>query len=149
MGVHPYWYEQPFESTTEATLKRLQQRVFDAGEFNPVIAIPKFPFPNGEANSHGFRTIEEVVEESAEEGTRSILDIECFSGHQAAGCTSIISAEMCEFLFGTMEPDAALVRDRLPVSEAWNELDRGECLHLIAKNRAGPKIVFFWGLSFD
>ena len=61
MGAEPWSYYVPFESSVEAALEKLRQRVFESGEFRGSEMHPATP--------------EEAMENMDADGTASILDI--------------------------------------------------------------------------
>src|SRR4051812_15780515 len=79
MGAEPYWYFEKFNGDVDATLQALRQREFKAGRYNPVIAFPfqLFPIgPDSPAPGAKHSSIEEAMEYSSADGTRSILDLD-------------------------------------------------------------------------
>jgi len=79
MGAEPYYYFVPYQADINAALRTLRQREFEAGRYNPVMPFPSRFLPLGpDSPSPGRRhdSIEEALEDSDADGTRSILDIE-------------------------------------------------------------------------
>ena len=77
MGAHPYWYFTAYEADLNAALAKLRRREFEAGRYNPVVPVIAFPIgPASRSPGAKHRSIDEAREAAAEDGTRSILDID-------------------------------------------------------------------------
>ena len=78
MGGHPYWYFVPYQGDLAKTLNALRDREFKAGRYNPVVPFPDFNNPDSfqKAPGAGHASIDDAREAAAEDGTRSILDVE-------------------------------------------------------------------------
>jgi hypothetical protein len=129
VGAHPYWYVVPYETDVEDALLKLRQREFQAGRYNPVTTFPEFPVPLDAATpGPQHRSIEEVLENMNEDGTRSILDITQvarlpFDGNQMPFCTAfpLADSEIVE-LFGTPQPKRQAVEANRSM---WDRIARG------------------------
>jgi hypothetical protein len=88
MGASPYWYFVKHQKNKQKALDDLRDREFQAGRYNPVITFPDFPVGrNAPAPGAGHASIEEAMEDAAEDGTRSILDIQAI-GDEPDFCTA-------------------------------------------------------------
>ena len=78
MGAEPYWYIEEFQPDVESTLHALRQREFEAGRYNPVVMFPSNLMPitaDSPAPGAQHASMEEAMDDSGEDGTRSILDL--------------------------------------------------------------------------
>ncbi len=147
MGADPYWYFVPYEPDIESALQKLRRREFEAGRYNPVIKSMRFPLsdpPPSPGRQHG--SIEAAIEDSAEDGTCSILDIRSV-GDAPGLCTAgpLPDDELLE-CFGTTKP----TREEVGASDGfWETVDRGEGLYIIVYKGNEPDEIFFGGYSFD
>lgn len=172
MGGHPYWYYTPYQTDINTTLQVLRQQEFAAGRYNPVISFLEFPI-TADSPSPGAQhsSIEDALEASDADGTRSILDLwqistipyaEAMEASTQDGmdllCTSFpLSADELICLFGTEQPTHALVESRLlasdqtddAVDDFWESIDRGTGRHIILYENENPVEIFFIGYSFD
>src|SRR5258707_9516919 len=105
MGAHPYYYFIKYQTDIEAALQDLRQREFEAGRYNPAQPFLRFPIrPHSAAPGAKHESIYEAIEEAAEDGTRSILDIETVSDWPDFCVASPLSEEDLEGHFGTKHP---------------------------------------------
>jgi hypothetical protein len=172
MGGHAYWYFTKYQIDVDTTLEVLRQREFTAGRYNPVISDIDFPITvDSLAPGSQHSSIEEAMEASEEDGTRSILDIlqissisysEALDASEKNGmdliCTTFaLSTEELNQLFNTDKPTHDLVEAVLVSSqqneeagdEFWESIDRGTCRHIVIYENDMPIEVFFAGYSFD
>ncbi len=147
MGAHPYYYFVEYQSNIEAALQDLRQREFEAGRYNPAQPCPRFPIrPDSPAPGPKHDSIYEAIEEAAEEGTRSILDIETVSDWPDHGVASPLSEEDVERYFGTSQPTKEMVSGKLKFLTA---IARGRCVYFTVFESGQPSELFFGGYSFD
>src|SRR6266568_1263911 len=105
MGAHPYYYSVKYQADVEAALQELRQREFEAGRYNPVEPFLEFPIHAGSpAPGAQHSSIDEAREESAEDGTRSILDIGCVAEEPDFCVAAPFSKEALVRSFGTAQP---------------------------------------------
>src|SRR3954469_25673979 len=77
MGAHPYWYFVKHQPDIGAALQELRDCEFAAGRYNPVMPFPDFPAnSNDPTTGVQHSSIDEAREDAAEDGTRSILDLD-------------------------------------------------------------------------
>ena len=147
MGGHPYYYFVEYQPDIELALQDLRQREFEAGRYNPAEPFPQFPIrPDSPAPGAQHESIYEAVEDAAEDGTRSILDIETVSDWPDFGVASPLSEEDLERYFGTQQPTKALVSQKL---RFLTSVKRGHCVYIIVFESGKPSELFFGGYSFD
>jgi hypothetical protein len=146
MGIESYWYFVNYESDIDAALRKLRLREFKAGRYNPVIPFPKFPVTaTSPAPGAKHSSIDEALEASGEDGTRSILDIiqtGVASDDYTAGALS--DDELISH-FGTTKP----TREMLEANPCFYEGQRGTAVYVIVYKNDKPNKIFFAGCSFD
>lgn len=147
MGAHPYYYFVEYQPDIEAALQDLRQCEFEAGRYNPAQPFPRFPIrPDSPAPGAKHGSIYEAIEEAAEDGTRSILDIETVSDWPDFGVASPFSEDDLERFFGTNQPTKELVSRRL---DFLASVKRGHCVYITLFESGKPTGLFFGGYSFD
>jgi hypothetical protein len=147
MGAHPYWYYEKFHGDVDAALQTLREREFKAGRYNPVIPFPDFPpGPDSPAPGAEHSTIEEALDEAAEDGTRSILDLDHVSDFPDFGAVSPVPEDVLLSLYGTTEPTREMVEQNF---EFLEEVERGQGVYVILYKNGKPHEVFFAGYSCD
>jgi hypothetical protein len=154
MGAHPYWYFVPYEDDFEAALQKLRLREFQAGRYNPVTPFQTFPVDlSAPAAGAKHASIEQVMEQGDEAGTRSILDIAQvapapFDGSGMPFMTAFpLAPSDVEGLFGTSKPTRKEVETNQPM---WDRIERGSAVYTVIFDEGGkPHEIFFGGYSFD
>jgi hypothetical protein len=147
MGGHPWWYLVPYQSDIEGALAQLKEREFEAGRYNPAIRFPPFPLtPDSPAPGPRHATIEEALDSSAEDGTRSILDMVSISDTTDYQVVSPLNELKLIELFGTTHPSRAQVETSDTLFEI---LERGKGVYLVVYEEGQPSEIFFAGYSFD
>jgi len=149
MGAELYWYFVPCNPDLNAALQALRQREFRAGRYNPVMPSlyrgfsigPDSPSPGAAHNS-----IEEALEDAAEDGTRSILDIQAVAAQPDFCVAAPLSAGLLESHFGTTRPTREMIENHMDFLE---DLERGHGVYLVAYKDGAPDEIFFAGYSFD
>ena len=149
MGAEPYWYFEKYEGNVSEALKALRAREFAAGRYNPVIASmwQLFPIgPNSPAPGAQHATIDEAREDAAEDGTRSILDLDHTSEEPDFCSVAPLPNSVLKSLYGTVQPTRAMVEANMDFME---EIERGQGVYIILYQGGQPYEVFFAGYSFD
>ena len=147
MGAHPYYYFVEYQPDIEAALQDLRQREFEAGRYNPAQPFPQFPVrldAPAPGAKHDF--IYEAMEAAAEDGTRSILDIESVSDWPEFGVASPLPEEDLERHFGTTQPTKEMISRKM---NFLGSVERGHCVYIIVFDSGEPSELFFCGYSFD
>src|SRR5579863_5029103 len=123
MGAEPYYYFVPYQPAADKALQELRQREFAAGRYNPVMPFLDFPVdarspaPGAEHDS-----IEEAMEASEEDGTRSILDLQTV-GDEPDFCVAWrLPDERLLDLFDTTEPTHEMIEQS---DGLFEDLERG------------------------
>ncbi len=148
MGGHAYWYFVPYESNVQHALDVLRDREFKAGRYNPVIRFLKFGGPDFFKQQPGakHRSIDDALSASAEDGTRSILDISRVGEHPDYSVAAPVPAERLRELVGTERPTRAMLDQ---ADDLFESIDRGQCVFVVVYEGDQPKELFFAGYSYD
>jgi hypothetical protein len=147
MGAHPYWYFEKYAGVVNESLQALRQREFQAGRYNPVIPFPDFP-PGPKSPSPGAQhaSIEDALEDSAEDGTRSILDLNHISEAPDFCAVTPLPDGVLHGLYGTVKPTRAMIEENMDFLE---DVERGQGVYILLYKDGQPDEVFFAGYSFD
>jgi hypothetical protein len=86
-----------------------------------------------------------VIDESAEEGTRSILDIERIGKKLDFGVAAPLPAKRLRELYDTDRPTHAMVDNH----EFFEDIPRGQCVYVVVYADGKPSELFFAGYSYD
>ena len=175
MGAHAYFYFTPHQDDLQVALAQLRQREFDAGRYDPGLAMAAVKNP-GQGISQMYQvtfplsetsiapgaqhdTIQSVFEDVTEDGTGSILDILGITEKPDIFSASPVPQETLIKLFGTKHPTRVQIEEillaypappDLPVEELfWDQLGRGQARYIITYESDRPDQIFFAGLSLD
>ncbi|QDU25429.1 hypothetical protein ETAA8_04970 [Anatilimnocola aggregata] len=147
MGSSPYWYFEKYNPDIDEALQTLRQREFLAGRYNPVILFPDYPVTaNSPAPGAGHDSIDAAREDAAEDGTRSILDMDHVAEEPEFCAVSPLPGEHLEELYGTAQPTRAMVENEMSFLE---DVDRGLGVYIILYRNGEPDEICFAGYSFD
>ena len=153
MGGEPYYYFVKYKSDIDAALQELRDREFNAGRYNPVFPdlFRLFPLrPDSPAPGPQHNSIQEALESTDADGTRSILDIDHVSEEPDFCAAAPLPPEELERLFGTEQPTSEMIRRSVEeTGELFEILQRGQCAYIIAYKDGRPDELFFAGYSFD
>ncbi len=147
MGAHPYWYTVKHQANKQKALDELREREFRAGRYNPVIPFLNFPVTDdapAPGAQHG--SIEEAMQDEAEDGTRSILDILAVSDEPDFCMAAPLPQEMLLSLYGTAEPTREMIEQNM---DFFEDLERGHCVYIVLYKDGQPDELYFAGYSFD
>lgn len=147
MGAHPYFYFVEYQPDIDAALQELREREFQAGRYNPAEPFLEFPLSaNSPSPGPQHESIYEAKEEAAEDGTRSILDIEDIADEPNFGVAAPLTEEQLEEYFGTVHPTKEMINQNMDFLES---IERGHCIYIIVFEKEKPSGLFFAGYSFD
>ena len=147
MGASPYWYFVNYEPDINLALQKLRRREFEAGRYNPVIPMLDFPLgPNPPSPGRQHESIEDAIEDSGEEGTGSILDIQSIGEVPDFCVAGPLSAEELEAVYGTAKPSREMVEANM---EFLDGLERGMGVYIVVFAKGQPKEILFAGYSVD
>ena len=147
MGAHPYFYFVEYQPDIDSALQELREREFDAGRYNPVEPFMEFPIgPNSPAPGAQHLSIEEAREDAAEDGTRSILDIEGIADEPNFCVAAPMQEEELKEHFGTTQPTREMITRNM---NFLGSIERGHCLFITVYKNGRPSELFFAGYSFD
>jgi hypothetical protein len=146
MGGHEWFYYVPYQPDVDKALQELKQIEFAAGRYNPVIRFLDFPLgPHSPSPGPGHSSIKAAIKASMEEGTRSILDMDCVS--RSPGYRKVCALPKQELLrlCGTTRPTHAMVEELLFLEDA----ERGQGTYIVLYEDDQPAEILFAGYSFD
>lgn len=148
MGGHPWFYFVEYEPDVNAALRKLRQREFEAGRYNPAVDFPEFPLTaDSPAPGAQHDSIDEAIEDADADGTRSILDMERVSDEPDYNAVAPMPRETLLELFGTERPSREMVDESDGLFELMDE--RGQGVYVIVYEGERPSEIFFAGYSFD
>jgi hypothetical protein len=147
MGGHAYWYFVPYEHDVQAALDKLRAREFAAGRYSPAIRYLEFEEPEftSQRPERRYSSIEAAIDACAEEGTRSILDIDRIGKTLGFGVAAPLPAKRLTELYDTDRPTHAMVDNH----EFFDDIPRGQCVYVIVYVDDKPSELFFAGYSYD
>jgi len=147
MGAEPYFYFVPYQNDIDAALQELRAREFQAGRYNPVMPFLQFPIGRqSPAPGAQHATIEEALEDSDADGTRSILDLHRVADEPDFGAVTPLDEGILEDLYGTSRPTHAMIERNMEFFEA---VDRGHGIYTVVYKDERPDEIFFAGYSYD
>ncbi len=164
MGSHPYVYLTPYQADLNAALQSLRQQEFAAGRYYPAVEAPwELPFPPTETSIGAqHASMEAALEDAADSGTGSILDIQGVAPAPSLLAASPLPDDDLLALWGTVQPSAMQLIDLLldgvsePVNPSfdvevdfWEQIGRGECRYIVLYEDEVPSLLFFVGYSLD
>jgi hypothetical protein len=147
MGASPYWYFVKYQPDLQQALDELREREFRAGRYYPVMDSPPYPVgPSSPVPGAGHPSIDEAREDAAEDGTRSILDIEAISDEPDVFRAAPLGADTLQALYGTTKPTRQMIEENMQFLE---DVDRGHCIYILTYKDRKPDEILFAGYSFD
>jgi hypothetical protein len=147
VGASPYWYVVKYNPDVEAALRELREREFAAGRYNPVMPFPPFPVgPHSPAPGAGHDSIEEALEDSDADGTRSILDLDHVADEPDFGAVAPLGDEALLDYFGTTTPTREMVEQS---DGLFEDIERGHGVYVVLYRDGAPDELFFAGYSYD
>ena len=148
MGGHIYYYAVPYESDIDHALQALRTREFEAGRYNPVIPFLEFEIDASLTPSPGKQhaSIQEALDASEADGTRSILDIQRIGDRPDYGAAVPLSSERLNELYATDKPTREMVTDNM---DFFEEVERGQAIYFVLYRGGKPSEIFFAGMSYD
>jgi len=147
MGAHAYWYVVKYNPDVEAALRALREREFAAGRYNPAMPFIHFPItPASPAPGPQHDSIAEAIEDAAEDGTRSILDLDGIADERDFGVAARLGDEELLEYFGTTTPTRDTVERN---DDFFEDIERGQGVYVVLYKDGKPDELFFAGYSFD
>ncbi len=148
MGGHPYYYAVPYQQGINKALQALRKQEFEAGRYNPVVPFLSFEFDGAPQPAPGkqHRSIEDALEASDADGTRSILDVERIGTTPGFGVATPVQSERLMKLYGTDQPSRETVAGNM---DFFEEIDRGQAVYIVLYRGDQPSEIFFAGMSYD
>ena len=147
MGGEPWYYFVPYDADLNKALQGLKQREFKAGRYNPAMMLPEFPVTESSpAPGPKHRSIEEALEDSDADGTRSILDMERIGKTPDFGVVVPLAPDRLKDLFGTERPTREMIEENM---DFFDEIERGQGICITVYTGDKPFEIFFAGYSYD
>ncbi len=147
MGAEPYWYFEKYDGDVDAALQALREREFRAGRYNPVVPFPDFPpGPNSPSPGAQHSSVEEVMENASEDGTRSILDLDHVSEFPDFCAVAPLPEILLQDLYSTTQPSREMVEQNVDFLE---DVERGQGVYIILYQDGQPREILLAGYSFD
>jgi hypothetical protein len=146
MGGQGYYYGVPYEDDIDRALQSLRKREFEAGRYNPVVPFLEFDASSTPSPGKNHASIQEALDESEADGTRSILDIERIASKPSFGAAVLLPGRKRKELYGTEKPTRLMVTKNL---DFFEEIDRGQAVYFILFEDERPSEIFFAGVSCD
>ena len=159
MGADPWGYLVDYDEDINAVLQNLRQQEFLAGRYFP--AMEDFPLnssryenfpPDADPPSPGAQhpSIEAAIEDAAEDGTKSILDMHTVSNNRLCGTVSPLEQMELIHVFGTTKPSLYDFEEDAAVCDRLTDfLDRGQGVYVIFYENDKPNKILFQGYSYD
>lgn len=189
MGSDPWHYFTPYNADLNAVLQNLKEQEFRAGRYGfdywfnqtrfaleesisldfsnipeEFIRLVNQPKPSADELIEEYGSLqaamETVLEESAPEGTSSILDMTHISDQPEMCAVCPLSVNELLEIFQTTEPTRKTIETILlneaetedwwePWAAFWESINRGEGRYIIVYEEGEPTEIFFAGYSFD
>jgi hypothetical protein len=170
MGASGWSYRISYDPDIEAALRRLQQEVFERGEYHKpwvefwrhreaLLAKPRDQLEERERQyldmlpmftpdrDYVPDSIEELLRNNAESGTHSILDISGIADEPTFGAATPVPDDQLLLVFGTTQPTPGDVE--AVVDHFMGKLPRWEAVYFIVYEGGRPKEIHFVGRSGD
>jgi hypothetical protein len=146
MGGQGYYYAVPYEDDFDRALQSLRKREFEAGRYNPVVPFLEFDASSTPSPGKAHASIQEALDDSEADGTRSILDIERIASRPGLGAAVLLPDNKLKELYGTEKPTRQMVSENL---DFFEDIDRGQAIYFILFDEGKPSEIFFAGMSYD
>jgi hypothetical protein len=149
VGGHFYYYFVPHQEDTNSALQALRKQEFEAGRYNPAIPFPFDDWPSqrlGVAQGAKHASIEEALEDSEGDGTRSILDMERVGSRPGFGVVVQLSSDKLIELYETTKPTHIMIKENM---DFFEEIERGQGIYIVVYEDDRPSELFFAGISYD
>lgn len=147
MGGHPWFYIVDYDPDFARALKKLREREFRAGRYNPVTPFPEFPITDASpAPGAQHASIEAALEASMEDGTRSILDMQGILPQRELLYVMPLEPDEVEGIYGTPKPTRQSVEQDLSFLD---DVGRGEGVCFVVYEDDQPSGIVFGGYSVD
>ncbi len=173
MGATAWSYFAPFQPDIGAVLEALRQDVFRRRDYERPyeFAAEMLHTQEGQSILSGLarvfgeklveqarrraetpapldpNSIEELIEQCAESGTHSLLDIDRIATTPEPSAASPLSSERLKELFDTDQPTRPMVED--VERSGLMTCRRGQAHYLVVYEEGKPSEVYFWGSTGD
>jgi len=152
-----YWnYFVPYEDDVEAALQKLRAETFRSGQYSHCEPPSPEELEGDPELAEDYpteqpQTIEELLEQEAEDGTNSIIDITHVADSREFGALVPMPAEVLRELFGTEKPTHEVVEQKRYRELAEHPLtcEKWEGVYFTIYRNGKPDEIFFAGCSGD
>jgi hypothetical protein len=135
------------EADADRALQRLRGREFEAGRYSPVVRFSDFPLTSASPHPGAkHRSIQAAVEATAEDGTRSILDIRSVATRADYGVAAPLPKKVLESVYGTPSSTHEMIEANM---EFLKDIERGQCVYFAIYKDGVRQELFFAGYSYD
>ncbi|MDB6021442.1 MAG: hypothetical protein JWQ04_1299 [Pedosphaera sp.] len=164
MGASGWNYFTPYQEDVEQALQSLRNEVFEnraygeerrkPSDFDLLPPERKWAFEGvhdtePEIEDDGFSSIEELLEEAAEDGTHSILDIQRTATGPDFAVAWPAPEEALKNVFGSSKPTHEQIAEKdFELIEAL-DLERWQAVFLTVYKDGKPSEIYFEGVSGD
>jgi hypothetical protein len=164
MGASGWNYFTPYQTDVEQALQALRKEIFEKrlfgegrrkpSDFDSLPPEVKWAFEGVQDTDEeiifdGFNSIEELLEECAEDGTHSILDIQKTAEKPDFGVAWPAPQDMLVKVFGSNRPSHEQITEKdFELTDAL-ELERWQAVYVIVYNNEKPSEIYFEGISGD
>lgn len=164
MGASGWNYFTPYQQDVEQALQLLRKQVFESrsnatsrrkpSDFDLLPEQDKWAFEgvqdtDDEISFDGFNSIEELLEECAEDGTHSILDIEATSNAPGFAVAWPAPQDALIEVFGSAKPSHEQIAEKWMELTKALELERWQAVYVIVYADGIPAEIYFEGISGD
>jgi hypothetical protein len=159
-GASSWSYFVPYQKNINKALQELRQQVFREGDYYKPAEFAKRMYADGTISKKELdawlkglqsepepKTIRELIDLRADEGTHAIIDIERVSDTLDYSVVMPLTAQEYQKLFSTAKPTHALVKKK--ESELWGLRKRWVGVYVIVYKGGEPDEIFFGGFSGD
>jgi hypothetical protein len=146
MGSQGYYYAVPYDDDVNRALQSLRQQEFEAGRYNPAVPFPELEAASTPSPGKQHSSIQEALDESEADGTRSILDIERIATKPGLGVAVPLAEGKIRKLYGTDKPSRSMATKNLDI---FREIKRGHAVYFALFENDQPSEILFAGMSYD
>lgn len=169
MGGKPWSHFTSYQPDINSALQNLKEQEFRAGRYGfdywvseTTETMRSVTKPTADDLIREYGSVQEAMNavfEQSEEGTQSILDMNCIAVQPGICVASPLTEEELQSIFQTNQPSHEMVEAILlnetaienwePWESFWDSIGRGEGRYIVVYEANQPRELFFAGYSFD
>jgi hypothetical protein len=156
MGGCSWNYFVLYEVDVSAALQKLRSHIFRTGQYTRSVLsaedIAEEPELAQEDPNREPETIDKLLEQEAEDGTNSILDITHLSDQPEFAAATPVSRESLREIFGTDQPTHEMVESKRGYPELLHHslvVEKWQGAYFTVYRDDKPDEIFFFGCSGD